>query len=372
MMIADMEIDTPTGDSALGEACNPLVATSCRGPNSRCVWFNDQDNPPMGHNGCAPPGTIAIGNACTTPAQGAYSACVAGSDCIQAECKSVCDSAGGTPACDASHACVLYADFLDHGAGVCDVGCDPLTQDLLIGTVKTACGSPTPSAPTKGCFGFGQSGNFTCAPSSSNNWSRTDRTAPQTNASGNPYLNGCAPGFMPLLFEMTGSTTRVCSGLCYALETDNTAAHMNNARGSSTALGKLPMQSVPQAGYAACTASAKGSETSSACRFYWPTLVDETTQELPPGFEGSQWLDRLGYCIAISHYQYDANNDSIPDTAYPSCASLPPRSAATPGKYDDAADWGCQLFSNSQASAPAMQAFRAPIGAPVLERHPID
>ena len=87
---------------------------------------------------------IALGGACTDPVAGpmGYDDCAKGTVCLSGECKAICDVNGGTPACAENFACTRYADFFESGgtavAGVCDPGCDPLTQDLKIGTNKTA------------------------------------------------------------------------------------------------------------------------------------------------------------------------------------------------------------------------------------------
>ena len=61
-------------------------------------------------------------------------------------------------------------------AGVCDPSCDPLTQDLKVGTAKAACGSTNPAMPTKGCYGYDE---FNCAPGGMSTWTLTDRQMAQ-------------------------------------------------------------------------------------------------------------------------------------------------------------------------------------------------
>jgi hypothetical protein len=356
-------IDAAPSDGVTG-ACNPLTQTGCS-TGEKCTWISDQENPPIGHVGCAPEGgvggtPIALGGACTDPVAGpmGYDDCAKGTVCLSGECKQICDVNGGAPTCDENHACTRYADFFEAGgtavAGVCDPACDPLTQDLKIGTNKAACGSPTPAMPSKGCYGYDE---FSCAPTGMTSWPLTDRQMPRTNAAGNPYLNGCAPGFIPLFYAMTGSTMTLCTGFCSALEMDNTPAHAGNAKGNATALGKLPTAAAAVAGGATCEIASKGSEASSQCKFMWPYLVDDATGELPLAFDQGPLRDTLGVCMAIAQFQYDSNNDMQPDAPYPSCTpfngspGLPPRSAATTGDSDDAADWGCQLVANSQLTS---------------------
>ncbi len=379
-------IDAPVGDGG-GMICNPLTQTGCQ-TGEKCTWINDQDNPPIGHVGCAPEGGVggtplALGAACTDPVAGpmGYDDCTKGTVCLSGECKQICDVNGGAPTCDENHACSRYADFFESGgtavAGVCDPGCDPLTQDLKIGANKAACGSPSPAMPNKGCYGFSE---YSCAPTGMTSWPLTDRMMPQTNAAGNPYLNGCAPGFIPLFYEMTGSTKTLCTGFCAALEIDNTPAHMGNVKGDPAALGKLPTSAAAVAGDATCDVIKKGSRPSSQCHFLWPYLVDDSTGELPMAFDMSTQRDKLGVCFAIEFFMYDSDNDMTPDMPYPNCATLPPRSMATTGDSDDAADWGCQLLANSMFTStnkpglnPALKNVRMPKQLEMeLIRHTID
>jgi len=343
--------DAPAGggsDAAMG-SCNPLTQAGCNA-NEKCTWVNDQANPPIGHVGCVPDGTIALGGACTDPPGGAgamgYDTCVKGTVCLSGECKAICDVQGGAPMCDTNHSCTRYADFFEVGgnavAGVCDPSCDPLTQALKAGTNTAACGSTNPAMPNKGCFGFD---DYSCAPTGMNNWGLTDRKMPQTNSAGQAYLNGCAPGFLPFFFDMTGSMTTLCSGYCAALESDN-AKPAANAKGDATALAKLPTDAAPAAGNATCAIGKKGSEASSVCKFIWPYLEDNSGMLLP-SFENGPYLDTLGVCFAIAHFTY--TDAAMMTQPYPDCKNLPPPSGATTGMFDDAADWLCYKKANTPA-----------------------
>ncbi|HEY4179416.1 MAG TPA: hypothetical protein VGM90_21375 [Kofleriaceae bacterium] len=364
--------------------CSPTAQTGCNA-NEKCTWINDQDDPPIGHIGCAPDGNIAIGSTCTEPAAGpmGYDTCAKGSYCISGECKQICDNNGGTPACDGDHSCTIYDGLFESSgstvAGVCDPGCDPLTQDLKIGTNKVACGSTMATMPNKGCYGFD---DYSCAPVPAGALTLTDRQVPKSNASGNAYLNGCAPGFIPFFFEMTGSTKTLCSGLCAALESDNTktggtpaTTPLQKAQGDAAALGKLPGDATAVAGHATCLPAAKGSNaTASRCLFIWP-FVQKDDGTFDQGFQTGPYFDKMGVCMDISKFQYDMNGDMTPDTAYPGCESLPPRSATTTQTYDDAADWGCYTFANTpmtltadghRRSNPVIDNTRMPKNAPMM------
>lgn len=361
-------IDSAVGDGGMVLTCNPLTQTGCQ-PTEKCTWIDDQDNPPIGHVGCAPDGNIALGAACPATVAGpmGWDACVKGTVCLSGECKQICDVNGGAPTCDENHSCTRYADFFESGgtavAGVCDPACDPLTQDLKIGANKAACGSPTPAMPNKGCYGYDE---YSCAPTGMNGWPLTDRAMPQTNAAGNPYLNGCGPGFIPLFFEMTGSTRTLCSGFCSALETDNTQPNMGNGLGNPDALGKLPTAPMAIAGDAVCSAAKKGSRPSSRCKFMWPYLEDDSTGELPLSFDQSIYRDTLGVCMAIEYFKYDRDGDMSATDDYPECNALVPNGAAN--MYDNASFWGCLKRENTPAFtssgkrklAPALNDVRMP------------
>ena len=344
-------IDAPMIDAPSGP-CNPLAQTGC-GVGEKCNWIYDQLMPTVvGHVGCEPEGAVALGGACGPSAIGPDS-CVKGAECVASECKQICDIQGGAPMCDANHACTRYQNvFVDGGvniAGVCDPACDPLTQELAFGANRTACGSADPTQPVRGCYGYDA---YTCsgvAPTVALSvaLTLTDRVAPAGN-----YVNACAPGFMPLLVADTGSMTAVCTGFCAALETDNTPAHVNNAKGDPTALGKLPTDAAPAAGNATCQIGKKGSEASSVCKFLWPYLVDGSGN-----LTVTPTTDTLGICMATAHYKYDSNGNGMLDAADNAmsqlpCNTLPPRSGLTTGPFDDAADFQCQKLANSQLVAP--------------------
>jgi len=371
-------VDAPTVDAMT--TCNPLTQGGCN-PGEKCTWINDQDDPPIGHVGCAPdPGAtgIAIGSACTDGPAGpmGYDTCVKGAVCLSGECKQICDQAGGNPLCDENHSCQIYADFFETGgtavAGVCDPACDPLTQELKVGTVKDACGSTSATMPTKGCYGYD---DYSCAPAGMTVYTLTDRATPRTNASGNPYLNGCAPGFIPFFYEMTGSTKTLCTGYCAALEIDNTAANSGNQLGDATAIGKLPT-TAKQAGDATCGLTKKGSHSSSTCKFIWPYLLDDQDM-LTPAFMASTNLDKLGVCQRLDMFKWDMNMDMTPEAPVPFCQTLPRHVNGDMGMIpDDAADWGCQKYANSQfvggkpVRNPWLKEMRIPKNLPLeIVRH---
>lgn len=342
------------GDGGGPEICNPLTQTGCNS-GEKCTWIDDQDDPtPIGHVGCAPEAATpkAEGEACTRPPAGpmGYDDCAKGTVCLSGECKKICDLNAGSPMCDADHSCTRYADFFESGgvavAGVCDPSCDPLTQRLKVGD-QEACGSTNPGEPNKGCYGFD---DYSCAPVPSGALDLLDRAQPLAQ-NGNPYLNGCAPGFIPFFYESSTSMVTKCSGLCAALETDNTPAHMNNGKGDATALGKMPREAEPLAERATCSAAYKGASSGgSSCRFIYPYLADQSTGELPPLFENSVYLDTLGVCFEAASFPDDQGNID------PDCGTLTPT---------EAADYGCQKLSSLPDSFTVNGKRRIPTSARV-------
>jgi hypothetical protein len=206
---------TTTADVA---ACDPLAQTGCAA-NEKCTWVIDlfTGADATGHVGCVANGTVANGQACMVGAGGpmatGFDNCQKGSVCNSGICKTVCDTNGGAPNCGTTGSCVTYNNlFANVGevavAGACDPNCDPLTQ--TVGSVA-ACGSPNPANPTKGCYGFWQSGGksrFSCANVGNLN-------AKQDFVIGTRiFINSCAPGFFPGLVMGSGSMQAICSAFC--------------------------------------------------------------------------------------------------------------------------------------------------------------
>lgn len=355
--------------------CNPLNQMGCN-PGEKCAWIEDvaptETTEAVGHIGCVPDGPKQLGDQCTqngvdamgNPDGTGYSDCVAGTECVAGFCRQICDHQGGTPMCDADHACAQYSSLFEQAdqtiAGVCDVRCDPLNQTANAGSLTAACGSPEATKPRFGCYGDGV--DFTCAPNSLPgkcsvttatrcNYSynddvdgngtndrcptgetceldmdamRTDRRPAATPGPNTAYINGCAPGFVPFFFEMTGSTTVVCSGLCSPLKTDNTLTA--NVTGNSATLAKLPLEAAPAAGNAVCVVNKKGSLPvggNENCLFMWPFNIrmDNTLPDTP-------YNDNLGVCRDYTQYTYDDdNNQNTPRVGIPSCHQLPAKDA---------------------------------------------
>src|SRR5690349_6659692 len=94
--------------------CSPLMQTGCHA-DEKCTWIVDATTPMyVGHIGCVPDGTARLGSACEYGAPGAtgYDNCMMGGVCSAyahpgsaGVCDQICDNQGGSPMCDAMHAC---------------------------------------------------------------------------------------------------------------------------------------------------------------------------------------------------------------------------------------------------------------------------
>jgi len=356
----------PTLPARMVGSCNELTGGGCEA-NEKCTWVQYGAE---GALGCAPVGHAQDNCACTVGVIGAtgYDDCAAGLICLEGQCAPICNRADVVSECDANEACTEHATFFFHGtplpthtASVCTRTCDPLTQ-TRDDTLAPACGSPDPSAPTRGCYGYD---TFTCMDAGP--LTATDRQTPASLQN-----NGCAPGFQPLVFETTGSNVILCAGYCSPLEIDNTSAHSMNHKGNPSALAKLPTQAQARAGDATCDIGKKGSHASSTCVYRWSTIGD-LANTAPSQFNTSRYVDTLGFCIATAFMSYDPAGGGNFTTPWPDCATLAPRSSATPGPRDDAADFLCQKFSSSQFTSARVPDLRLGHRNPVpVLRHRFD
>ena len=282
-------------------------------------------------------------------------------------CKQLCDQQGGTPACDANHVCVTYSGLFSSGstgpaaAGVCDKACDPLTDNDFDGSgtldMKTTdtCGSNA----EVGCYGAPSGGT---APATG--WSCTGDVNYENGAgtglrhrvkcedanmcsdNGTIYINSCNQGYLPLLYETTGSTVTICVAMC------KPANCSNGACGGGTARKGIAGD--------ACTTNdrlgtfqndANGTSTNpnvtetfttggDHCLYGWYFEIDDQNNFLP-----SATSDTVGYCFDHSKYKYDSGTGA-PDTTYPSCETLVAAGdggtdKTKPLEYFTAASLGC-------------------------------
>jgi hypothetical protein len=342
--------------------CNPLTQSGCEAGEKCANRILQGGVNPIIEITCVPDGTVAIDGACTYGAFGesGYSNCKAGGECIGTRngvCKQICDHQT-KGSCDANHACGTYASFFESNnktvAGVCETKCDPLKQELVLGTRTAACGAADPAMADNGCFTANLE-DFTCAripsdPMNAQNdaLSRTDRVPALAPPTGGAYVNGCAAGYIPFFVEREGSMTVTCTGLCAPAKTDNTAQNAVNAQGDVNAIAKLHNKAMPAAGDGVCTVDKKGSAEPENCHYLWFWHFDRDGVLIPGPYN-----DTLGVCWAYGKYSTTIGGVMH---GWPKCESLPPKGATKDPIYGDAADWPC--VPSGQANPLALRKAR--------------
>jgi hypothetical protein len=319
-------------------ACNVLTQTGCAA-GQKCTWIHDATMPtPLGHVGCAANGAGAVGATCTYGADGpaGFDTCMGGLVCLGGKCRTICDNAGGAPMCPANFACSNYEGlFANAGqmsvAGVCDPSCDPLADNDFDGSgTATKTGSACPAANV-GCYGYPSSTKPT-------KWSCTGEfnttlvhrslcttAAGCANSSGNPYLNGCAQGYLPLMRDMTGGTGIVCEAICKPVNT-----YLGSAASPAGAAPHRCNNTDARGMFNTATATNNGDH----CMFSWLFEIDAMGT-----FVRSPTSDTVGFCVDHSKYRYDSNGDGVlngSDAFWPLCSSLPDG-----GGSGSAGDFGC-------------------------------
>lgn len=384
--------------------CNPIAQTGCMA-NEKCTWLVDADANPstmtaeIGHVGCAAVDATAIADGMTcvnakAGVSGGADNCVKGDICISRVCKQICDpqlaSGAGAGACDTTHACLAYRGVFESGstptAGACEIGCDPLTQQLAT-TKAEACGSADPTMPTGTCVPTsGEFKAFACAPALPGSLTLTDRMPPLGDSRGF-FGNGCAPGFLPFFFEdASGAMKTLCSGMCAPVKMDSTiyagvmATNPDANAGDPLALGKLPGDMMAVAGHSTCQIGVKGSltqqEGTEDCRFIWFPLA---TSSNPPAPVDTPYNNTLGMCFAYSKFIIkDVNNNMVP---LKSCKDLSTTPDPTFGTAEDQGCYPLPGFPGAAArttpwlfkpNSNGLGSFRLAYGTGVVARHVFD
>lgn len=297
--------------------CNPLTQAPCA-VGERCAWVTT-GNHFEGHTDCLPDGTLAAGVACARDAMG-LDDCKRGLACVDGTCQTLCDL-DAQSGCEVTSTCVKYsaAAFNPNGdgpVGFCALTCNPLTQKRSDGA--EACGSAEPGKPNKGCYGLAGSA-FACAPAGPAD--KISGVTPLGSSPSDPYINGCAPGFLPLLLSGTGATDIICTATCEPAPTSTSTP--GNAGGK---IGSTK------------TCAAKGAGGTHECRYWWS--VED------PGAAGypSSLGNAIGYCMDYTKYRWDSNRDNtidLSDSVQPSCASLSPTAHTYDPTLTDNVYWGC-------------------------------
>ncbi len=314
---------TPPEPTVVLTACDPVAQTGCSA-GKKCTWIRISTSGTFaGALACTPAGLADVGGACQYGADGAttgYDNCKAGQVCLapvasaaQGTCERICNSSNVLSCTPSSQwTCSTFSDFFDPSgspiAGMCQPQCDPLTQVRLTDGAA-ACGSPNPATPSLGCYGAPGYGGaptvFTCVPAGPS--SMTERQP----ISGTVYLNSCAPGYLPLMSESTGSTTAICSALC------------------SPAYTTLESHPTP-GGVSPYSCQDKGGGSTDECRYWW--WIEGA------GTPATPWSNGLGFCLDYTYYTY-----GTPPVTSPSCTTLSSAAFNFSTAVDDATFWGCTV-----------------------------
>jgi hypothetical protein len=340
------------------DTCNVLTQTGCN-TGEKCTWFEDATTPtPLGHIGCSPDGTAALGAACTygSPGPTGYDNCVKGNVCVSGHCAQICDQNGGTPGCGSGFACGLYSSLFDVGgmtaAGVCDKTCDPLADNDFDGSGSdTKTGSACTAS--QGCYGFPGDiipTHATCT--GEFNKTLGHRSACTVMAgcahdSMSPYLNGCAQGYIPLLKDGTGSTQIDCISFCKPVDCTMGTGKCNRTgtvADGNALRGEAPYDCENAHHQGTFNTSVAGGNNGDQCFYSWAFEYDSQGN-----FHMSPTSDTLGYCIDHSKYQYDSNMDNMlggSDAFWPRCDTL---NVISGGSAFDSAFFGCVSTTTATA-----------------------
>ena len=288
--------------------------------NERCSWVATSLT--AGHAVRLADGTVGQGGACAAGAYGeatGFDNCRRGLACANGQCQPICKT---SPDSRGAHfVCTNYSSvFYSNGTSVAGVWRPHLQSGSHRRATTTApmhpgvcTGGHQPTSPELGCFGKSV---FTCA------WlcprQQQIRSAPAAGpASGGFFLNGCAPGYLPVLTAMTGSTQTICVALCQP---------------GPTSVGATTQA----AGVAPYTCPAAGAAAPHECHYWW-WLQNTTSASFPDALSNT-----MGFCIDYTKYTGDKTGAGT--APYPSCTAL----SATAHGYDstltDAQYWGCQPY----------------------------
>ena len=331
----DAGLDAGVVDAGPGDAgyCDPTPAdgggTGCA-TGQRCTWIT-LDATPTGRTSCLPNGTIAAGGACSPGTPGlttGFDNCVSGQVCINSICTRTCRVADLT-SCGADDSCSAYSGLFANEpnrpqTGACVTGCNPLTQQVSGGA---SCGTG------KGCYVLAgpDSTVAVCA--------NAGTVAHNQPINGTAFANSCVPGAMPR--KIFGSSQLECGGLCRPAEVTSTMNPVDEGGVSPDSCQTRWRASAPS-----------NATTGESCRYYWAL-------EQLSGL--SRFSNTLGFCFEHASFQYDSNNDQIPDAPWPRCTALTTGDVLPPivAGSSDALDFWCvqkpvmKLESPSRRMAPA-------------------
>jgi hypothetical protein len=332
--------------------CDPFAQTGC-GSGQKCAWERTVVSATAQHGqfACVPAGPKQAGAACTFGAAGAtgFDDCAAGLECLadvttdqaSGTCRTIC-SLNAASNCASGTACVKETKYFDDQFssyfGLCAPTCDPLTNQRSDGAAR--CGGTTDAngVATQTCVGLPDTVSvFTCAPT--RNPTRTSDAPAYEPGLGGAYLDGCAPGFLPLLYKDTPSGIAgdemaiICVAYCEPGATSKEAP--------ANAAGKVGSDD---------TCPKKGAAGTHECRYWWFFETDSKPT--------SKYSNGLGYCFDYAKYQYDPTAKGAPPTMQdPSCTTLSSTAHTFDPLITDDIFWGCgpitgHAIAGHHAAAP--------------------
>lgn len=200
-----------------GAPCEFVHQTPCDA-SERCVW--SAGRAASSATCMTASGTQTAGQPCQVRDSSSFfpnDDCDRGLACgSEGLCRPLCEVSGD---CSTGFGCAIHREEGDGLHGVCEPSCHPVTQERL-SDGAAACGSPNPTRPSRGCYSLsGTSFDFFCLPSiSSDDPPKTHGMAP-ASLNGRPFVNGCAPGYAPLLRKQD-TLDAVCIAYCRPWPTD--------------------------------------------------------------------------------------------------------------------------------------------------------
>ncbi len=304
-----------------GDWCNLLAAPGMQGcsSNQKCTWFmQDRDGLVCGQVGCFPDGTIGVGEPCDAPPIGQADACAAGLICVAGRCRDICGFDGSAGAgCASGFNCTVHDDVFvidphrdDPFAGVCDPGCDPVTQ-------LTPKGEPCPAG--EGCY------LLTSAVDTIAVCAGAGTVAAGETIVGTVFANSCVPGAAPRRRDPDSMGVE-CGGLCRPADVTSTMNQESEA-------GVAPDDCTTRWGAAPPDDPLAGE----SCRYWWAR----------ERFDGlSPFSNRVGWCFKHSIFRYDSNGDNVDDRAHPRCVDLTTGDVVPPignPPHNDAQSFWCVI-----------------------------
>jgi hypothetical protein len=264
-----------------------------------------------------PDGTVSVGGTCTVGANGTDN-CRRGAACLyDGTCQSFCNVFSDT--CRTGFACSRYrgVPFNPDGVGTtgyCTPTCNPITQTRDFDQAP-ACGSPTVQFPTLGCYGS-LGDPFTCMAAGES--SRTSDVPASVGANGDAYTNGCAPGYLPVLFASDSDDTIICAAVCEPGPTSLQTPQ--NAKGRAGSSYNCP---------------ARGADGTHECRYWW-FLDDPAAPFFPPALGNT-----LGFCFDYAIWRWDRDGNGTRESTWPSCTTLSNAAHTYDPIWTDDMVWGC-------------------------------